>query len=802
MSLEPKTSRFVGVANSGMGGGSGGIYGRRRRRRRRTSGNEVDNLNPEDEGGMNDDRNTNYSSDDAERRGVRASDGLEDEELTDNPEMKPNSGLEAEDNEFNTQNKLSSEKNVKDKKDSAVNAMGQVDSERQHQTCIKLNNEKTPVAKRLNKDKSSKGLKPRKTEQPSFREVAPVAETILTNPEIFDSSLAQEPQEQGCESLKGWEHGSESKQTVVSAQRVSEELSAEKVDNSNNDLKGISLLRPQTQSTQQSGDAVCTSDNIPESGKPNISSKRATESRMDEASLKKFEQKSTNYKGVDDENSSIARVTVEDCRGEDDVKILRGKVGSEDIDAQVNSEGPVMETAHDSKNNTVQRSKETRNALQLLPNQNSQAGTELDEANNNQEKVAGSVVQVAEQVAQIGQKVINQVSESLPDPVMEHMGQVAEHVSSVAEQVATTAGQVTDTVTSKFNDLLADDDGESEDEFEAYKTSDLPEFKGMAGLKNFTILQEDQGVMTLLHDFYTYMLKSSLPEFALAMFTAPILLSMIFTLLYLPEFQGLALEETARQFFQYAEESKEAGVTGLQLSWTTLFQVFMFSVSLSTGLQPELAPLSPYTLVVANLNALIGQLIFVFLSGAVFARLSQPSQPIRFSNVALVYPNMSKRRQRPEGRQKVLMARYVLAGPQPGELVDVKVDLAYKYNTVTRAGTFFRATQSLKLVRTEIAYLNYGMLVRHVIDETSPLYQRTPKMLKKEDAIFVLSVVGLERSSMQPVFHVQHYCVYDGDVVWDAEFEDMVLISQKNKLIIDHSKLSEWRSIQKMPGKD
>jgi hypothetical protein len=42
----------------------------------------------------------------------------------------------------------------------------------------------------------------------------------------------------------------------------------------------------------------------------------------------------------------------------------------------------------------------------------------------------------------------------------------------------------------------------------------------------------------------------------------------------------------------------------------------MFSLSLSTGLQPELAPLSPYTLVVANLNALLAQLLFAFLSAA------------------------------------------------------------------------------------------------------------------------------------------------------------------------------------------
>lgn len=45
-------------------------------------------------------------------------------------------------------------------------------------------------------------------------------------------------------------------------------------------------------------------------------------------------------------------------------------------------------------------------------------------------------------------------------------------------------------------------------------------------------------------------------------------------------------------------------------------------------------------------------------------------------------------------------------------------------------------------VRSEIAYLNHGMLVRHIIDETSPLHRRTPEMLRREDSIFTLSVVS------------------------------------------------------------
>lgn len=50
---------------------------------------------------------------------------------------------------------------------------------------------------------------------------------------------------------------------------------------------------------------------------------------------------------------------------------------------------------------------------------------------------------------------------------------------------------------------------------------------------------------------------------------------------------------------------------------------------------------------------------------------------------------------------------------------------------------------------------------------------------------------------MQSVFHVQHYCVCDDHVIWDAEFEDLFLInSKKSKRIVDHSRLSMWRSIK------
>ncbi|KAJ7567785.1 hypothetical protein O6H91_01G006900 [Diphasiastrum complanatum] len=421
------------------------------------------------------------------------------------------------------------------------------------------------------------------------------------------------------------------------------------------------------------------------------------------------------------------------------------------------------------------------------------------------EQVIAIVDHVADQAVQVGQKMVDQVSEVLPSSVLEQVPQVAEVIEQVtlsaAEQMLTSAVQATEEVSGQVMNLLTlkdEEDDDSDDEFETYKTSDLPEFRGIQGVQNFTILQEDEGILSKLYDFYTYMLKKPLPEFTLGMFAAPIFVSVIFTLLYLPELHGLVLDETARTFFESSGMPINVEMPVLDLTLDTVFHVFMFSVSLSTGLQPDIAPLSPYTLVIANINALVAQLVFVFLSGAVFARLSQPSQPVRCSTVAVICPAISRQSKQPTHR--ALMVRFVLAGPQPCELVDVKVDLSFKFNTITRSGSYFRATHSLKLMfhgslqmRPEIAYLNHGMLVRHIIDETSPLYRRTHERLEKEDAIFVLSVIGLERSSMQAVFHVQQYSVHDNHVIWDAEFEDMILISKKNKRIVDHSKLSHWK---------
>jgi hypothetical protein len=72
------------------------------------------------------------------------------------------------------------------------------------------------------------------------------------------------------------------------------------------------------------------------------------------------------------------------------------------------------------------------------------------------------------------------------------------------------------------------------------------------------------------------------------------------------------------------------------------------------------------------------------------------------------------------------------------------------------------------LLQWQVSYLRYGLMVRHIIDRKSPVYGLTMESLREGDASFSLTIMGLERTSMQSIFHLEvrsffylleHYCI-------------------------------------------
>ncbi|KAI5081936.1 hypothetical protein GOP47_0001679 [Adiantum capillus-veneris] len=321
--------------------------------------------------------------------------------------------------------------------------------------------------------------------------------------------------------------------------------------------------------------------------------------------------------------------------------------------------------------------------------------------------------------------------------------------------------------------------------FEGAKTVARFRRKGRKGMEGL-LVRQGTGLLSFFQGFYVAFLKMPICYFSIGVLFAPVVLGLLFTPLYLLDVEGLTFNGVV------PNDATMGSYVGAKEQFLTFLNVFLYALSLSTtfGGSPIDAH-SPFCLLLANINTLMAQFLFVFLSGAVFARMSQPSYPIRFSKKAIIktddlLPVLGLEQQE---IHKVFGVRLVLTGPSPCELVDVKICLTFRIFVKLPSGSVFCSTQDLEVVRPQVFYLRYGLMVRHIIDKKSPVYGHTIESLYEGDASFSLTVMGMERTSMQPVFHLEDYFVCDNDVVWEGDYVDFIHVGDKGQRVLDHSQI-------------
>lgn len=328
--------------------------------------------------------------------------------------------------------------------------------------------------------------------------------------------------------------------------------------------------------------------------------------------------------------------------------------------------------------------------------------------------------------------------------------------------------------------------------FEGAKTVRRSRSRGRKGMEGL-LVRQDRCFVTYFQDFYVACLKMSIGNFLIGVLLAPVALGVLFTPLYLLDVDGLTFNGVV------PEDATTSPFASAAQRCLAFLNIFLYALSLSTtfGGAP-VAARSPFCLLVANVNTLLAQFLFVFLSGAVFARMSQPSYPIRCAKKAIIKPDdlIAVPFLEQEDNYKVFSVRLVLTGPPPCELVDAKICLTFRIFVSLPSGSVFCSTQELEVVRPEVPYLRYGLMVRHIIDKKSPVYGHTMRSLQEGDASFSLSVMGMERSSMQPVFHLEDYFVCDGDVIWDGDYVDFIHINDQGQRVLDHSLIDHMKPLR------
>jgi len=107
----------------------------------------------------------------------------------------------------------------------------------------------------------------------------------------------------------------------------------------------------------------------------------------------------------------------------------------------------------------------------------------------------------------------------------------------------------------------------------------------------------------------------------------------------------------------------------------------------------------------------------------------------------------------------------------------------------TAEGFVFYRMVDLPLVRERSQAFTRSWTAMHVINEASPLFGISEAKMREEEMEFVVSLVGTDDTSLQPVHARRHYL--HQDVQWGARHADVLTEQADGSLLLDLRKFHD-----------
>jgi inward rectifier potassium channel len=258
-------------------------------------------------------------------------------------------------------------------------------------------------------------------------------------------------------------------------------------------------------------------------------------------------------------------------------------------------------------------------------------------------------------------------------------------------------------------------------------------------------------------DVYRWLLSLRWPQFAVFAATLYITLNLLFAALY--SFQ----------------QDSIAGSTGGH--W--FFDCFFFSVqTLATVGYGHMYPQTLYGHIVTTIEIMSGLFLLAVMTGLIFVRFSRPIARVAFSRSIVIAPLNGK---------PTLMVR--VGNENHHSMVEAEFRIMFSRDEPLMEGGDFRYFYNLKLHFDRLTVFPAALTLRHVIDETSPLYQATPESLETRRALFFVSVVGVDPVIAAAVQTQQDYTWRD--VRFGERFVEIYTQSGEGQLTVDYGRLNE-----------
>ncbi|MCB9586145.1 MAG: ion transporter [Polyangiaceae bacterium] len=200
---------------------------------------------------------------------------------------------------------------------------------------------------------------------------------------------------------------------------------------------------------------------------------------------------------------------------------------------------------------------------------------------------------------------------------------------------------------------------------------------------------------------------------------------------------------------------------------------FFFSVqTMATIGYGGMYPQSEIANVLMTIESICGVFVTAIFTGLVFSKFARASARIVFSRNVVIGPHDGV---------KTLMLR--IGNDRNDSVLDARVRCVLTRTVHTAEGKTFYRMVDLKLARDVAPVLARAFVIMHPIDEDSPLFGLTPADYVEQEIEVMVSVSGLDETTMQPVHAVFSY--EDPQILHDHRLADVLSEKPNGNIIMD-----------------
>lgn len=210
---------------------------------------------------------------------------------------------------------------------------------------------------------------------------------------------------------------------------------------------------------------------------------------------------------------------------------------------------------------------------------------------------------------------------------------------------------------------------------------------------------------------------------------------------------------------------------------------FFFSIeTLATVGYGHMYPATAYGHIVTTIEIIVGMFWVAVITGLIFVRFARPTARILFSNIVVIAPF--------DGRLSLM---FRVANLRHTSMAEAEFRLIYSRDERVKEGDDIRRFYELKVYPERMISFPAALIIRHTIDQDSPLHGITPEQLEKEDAFFVASTLSLELVMAASVQSAQDYAWED--VRFGERFVDVYTQLEGGRLTVDYGRLHETEPV-------